>query len=44
MHLLEQKSEALLLEKPVEQELKKESSFSLKIKLINEFLKFSINV
>jgi hypothetical protein len=44
MHLLEQKLEVLLLEKLVELELKKESSISLKLKLINEFLKFSINV
>ena len=44
MHLLEQKSEVLLLEKLVEQELKKESSFSLNLKLINKFLEFSINV
>jgi hypothetical protein len=44
MHLLEQKLEVLLLEKLVELELKKESSFSSKLKLINEFLKFSINV
>ena len=29
----------MLLEKLVEQELKKESSFSLKLKLINKFLK-----